>query len=188
MMEERISRFNKLLMSTGRKGMTDLINALTVQGFYRAPCSTAFHCNYEGGLLVHSLNLYDFAWKIYTRLELNSIPFDSVVIAALLHDVGKAGWGGSPYYEPNYLKNGELSTAKPYVRSKNLQNVPHEIMSVLFVSQYIELTEAEKFAVIYHMGQYSDLKNQLAGNEQPLQMLISFSDLWATKIIEVEVK
>lgn len=184
-MEERKARFNKLLMSTGRKGMNDLINALTIQGFYTAPCSTQFHLNIESGLLEHSLNVFDFAWKIYTKLELD-LPFDSVIISALCHDIGKAGRGLKPYYLPNYLKSGEVSTAKPYVCSKQLLNVSHEIRSVLTVAQYIDLTEIEEHAILFHAGMYSDMKNQLLNHEEPLQMLISFSDLWAAKVLEKE--
>ena len=47
--------FIKLLKSTNREGLENLLNFLEKSDFYKAPASTRFHGNYEGGLLEHSL-------------------------------------------------------------------------------------------------------------------------------------
>lgn len=52
-------RFIELLRSTKREGIEELIAWLETTDFYIAPASTRFHGNYEGGLLEHSLNVYD---------------------------------------------------------------------------------------------------------------------------------
>ena len=54
-------RFDELLLTTGIKGMKELIKALEKGGFYTAPASSGHHLCYEGGLLEHSLNVYDVA-------------------------------------------------------------------------------------------------------------------------------
>ena len=52
--------FIKLLKSTNREGMDKLIEFLeTKTDFFKAPASTRFHGNYEGGLLEHSMKVYE---------------------------------------------------------------------------------------------------------------------------------
>ena len=60
--------------------------------FFTAPASTRFHGNYEGGLLEHSLNVYDCLCDIMSRpriKEMYGIEYkeESIAIAALLHDL-----------------------------------------------------------------------------------------------------
>ena len=52
-------RFIELLRSTKREGIEKLIDFLEKTDFFTAPASTRFHSSYEGGLLQHSLNVYD---------------------------------------------------------------------------------------------------------------------------------
>jgi 23S rRNA maturation-related 3'-5' exoribonuclease YhaM len=183
-MEDKIARFNKILASTGRKGIQNLINFLTVEGFYKAPASTQYHNNHEGGLLDHSLNVEFIMWKTYQALEMD-IPFDSVIIAGLGHDIGKLGQFQKPYYIENYLKNGEISTAKPFVTNSSLLYVPHEVRSLQIVSQFIELTELEQHSILYHNTHYGDLKTSYNGHETSLSMLLSFADLYCAKDLEI---
>lgn len=50
--------FLNLLKSIQREGIEKLIAYLEKTDFFKAPASTRFHGNYEGGLLEHSLNVY----------------------------------------------------------------------------------------------------------------------------------
>ena len=93
-MSEKIERFEKLLIETGRDGMDKLIEFIRKSDFYTAPASTKFHGSCEGGLLVHSLNVYDrlslkrnedSVWNE----ALKNIGEDTLVISALLHDLCK---------------------------------------------------------------------------------------------------
>ena len=51
--------FLNLLKSTNREGMDKLIDFIEKTDFFKAPASTRFHGDYEGGLLEHSLKVYD---------------------------------------------------------------------------------------------------------------------------------
>ena len=53
------NQFIELLKSTKREGIEDLIKFLEKSDFFTAPSSTRFHGAYKGGLLVHSLNVYN---------------------------------------------------------------------------------------------------------------------------------
>ena len=51
--------FIYLLKNTKRENIDKLIEWLEKEtDFFSAPASTKYHLNYEGGLLVHSLNVF----------------------------------------------------------------------------------------------------------------------------------
>lgn len=178
------------LLKTGREGMEDLIDAMEEWGFFDAPASGGFHLACQYGLLHHTRNVMEMAEKIGVALlggeGYNEIQ-DSVIIAAALHDLGKVGQFGKPEYIPNVLKSGKASDAKPYKKNTDLLPVDHEIRSVAMAQMYIDLTEDEQFAILYHNGLYGTVgRYSLQGNETPLYMIIHFADLWASRVIETK--
>lgn len=189
-----------LLKSTDREGMNELIRYMDENGFFNAPCSGQYHLCKEGGLAEHSLNVYkamtNFTFAVYGEnmdATENGYNFlNSVIITSLLHDLGKMGQFGKPNYIPNMIKDRKTkelvqSEKKPFETNKELLAVPHEIRSIQIATQYIQLTEEENFAILYHNGMYSDLKYQLNGKERPLQMLLHFADLWCSRTESKEV-
>lgn len=179
------------LMKTKREGMEDLIAYMEDCGFFSAPCSGGYHLACEFGLVHHTRHVMELAEKIGVSLlggaEYNKIH-DSVVIAAALHDLGKMGQFEKPNYIPNTLKGDKSSATKPFKTNPDLLYVDHEIRSVAIASMFIDLTEEEQFAILYHNGMYGPLKYSLQGKETPLYMLIHWADMWATKVLEKEDK
>ncbi len=175
------------LLKTKREGMAELLDYMAESGFLTAPCSSGYHLCKEGGLLEHTINVMKMSEKIGVTLlggvEYNQIQ-DSVIIAAALHDLGKCGQFGKSEYVPNILKDGKVSDKKPFERNKELLNVPHEIRSVAIAMMYIDLTEEEQHAILYHNGLYGALKYEIQGNETPLYMIIHWADMWASRVIE----
>lgn len=84
------------LKSTNRHGIDECLLVLEQLGFFTAPASTKFHLNTDGGLVEHSLNVCKVALRIReTMIELDNtlaakLPKESIIIAALLHDVCKS--------------------------------------------------------------------------------------------------
>ena len=83
-----------LLRSTKRDGVEDLIRHITRMGYFEAPGSLRHH-RFVGGLVIHSLETYHKAMelreeKISKGFPPEQIPVDSVIIAALMHDLCKA--------------------------------------------------------------------------------------------------
>ena len=66
--------------------------------------------------------------------------------------------------------------------------MPHEIRSVAIATMYIDLTEEEQHASLYHNGLYGPLKYEIQGSETPLYMIIHFADLWASRVVEGKFK
>jgi 23S rRNA maturation-related 3'-5' exoribonuclease YhaM len=183
------SRIIELLEETNREGIENLILHMETNGFFTAPCSGAYHLCKEGGLAEHSLNVCHLMQDLFYKNE-GSFNYDvginanSIIISALLHDLGKADYRNKPNYTPNYLKNGELSTAKPSETNKQRLYIAHEIVSLQIASRFIELTEDEEYSILYHNGLYVSSGRDLNGKERPLQTLLHFADLWCSRFIE----
>lgn len=196
-------RFIKLLMGTERKGMNELITWMEENGFFESPCSGGYHLAKEGGLLEHSMNVLTVMQNTVFSLQgeeaLIKKHWDSIVICALLHDLGKCGDHGKPGYVPNMVKDGrptkaepeqkyKQSESKPFEVNKDLYPIDHEIRSVKIAARYIELTEDEELAILWHNGLYGNFKYQIQGKETQLYMLLHFADMWASRVMEAEGK
>ena len=175
------------LMKTNREGIIDLLDYMNEIGFLEAPCSGGNHLAKKGGLAEHSVNVLTIAEKIGVALlggaRYNEVQ-DSVVIAALLHDLGKCGDYDKPMYVDNILKAGKPSEAKPFKRNPELSAVPHAVRSIKLATLFIDLTEAEEWAILCHDGLYDFMYKELKGKETWLQMIIHWADMWASHIIE----
>ena len=76
-----------------REGLDKLLDWLEKSDFFEAPASTKYHGNYAGGLLEHSLNVYDCLVSYLKSDRAKQFGFEysdeSIAIAALLHDLCK---------------------------------------------------------------------------------------------------
>lgn len=76
-----------------REGTDELLNWLQSSDFLSAPASTKYHGSYEGGLVEHSLNVYDCLVKEIESAGLTDTYTDeTVAIVSLLHDICKANF------------------------------------------------------------------------------------------------
>lgn len=183
----------ELLCSTGREGMELLISYMEENGFFDAPCSTRYHLAYKGGLAEHSLNVYTLMSKLKALLY-PELPEESVIICALLHDLGKIGQFGKPNYVPKMLKGRATkanpnpepyqSPTQPYESNPDLLYVDHEVRSIQIASRYINLTEEENWAILMHNGMYGSFRYMLQGKETPLYLLLHMADMWASRVAE----
>ena len=190
-MENIKNRTEELLLSTGRQGIAGLLVEMDEMGFYTAPCSTQYHLAYSGGLAEHSLNVYELMDKLSSILH-PEVDKSSVIICALLHDLGKAGQFGKPNYIINMLKgrgkNAEpyQSPTKPYIGNPELLYIDHEVRSIQIAGRHINLTEDENWAILMHNGMYGTFKYQIQGKETPLYLLLHMADMWASRVTEKE--
>lgn len=200
--QTNIERFEHLLKSTKRAGIEDLIEFIRKSDFYTAPASTRFHSCHEGGLLEHSLNVYDrLISKFNDELWESSVEVgsDSLIIAALLHDLCKS------YFYVTELKNkkeyhdkGSKSdsngrfdwvTVPSYVVDDKIP-YGHGEKSVMMIEEYIKLKPIERYAIRWHMG-FSEPKENwntlgTAMRKYPLILALYMSDLESTYLLEKE--
>ena len=184
------SKITQLLLSTKREGIQTLLTWMELNGYFEAPCSTQHHLCKEGGLAEHSWNVFEKMDDLAICLceKEHHDMLNSIIICSLLHDIGKCGRYGKPYYVENYLSkrdkegNPIQSEAKPYITNSELLNVPHEVRSISIIESFIPLTEEEEHAIYYHNGKYTHIGYDL--KETPLQMLLHFADLWCSRVVE----
>lgn len=198
-----IDRFENLLSNVKREGMPALMAFIKKSDFYTAPASTRYHSCHEGGLLEHSLNVYDC---LMAKLEnptwseaLSQVEPESIVIAALLHDLCKC------YYYAVEMKNkkvySETGSKVDNGGRYDWQLVPgyttddkipygHGEKSVMMIEEYIRLKPVERYAIRWHMG-FTEPKESwntlgLAMKKHPLILAIHEADVEATYLLEKE--
>ncbi|MGN1270761.1 MAG: HD domain-containing protein [Clostridia bacterium] len=171
--------FIKLLKEINREGMDRLIEFLESTDFFEAPASTRFHGNFEGGLLEHSMKVYEI---LKTKVEDN----DSVKIVALLHDICKTN-----FYKTDYrnVKNNGVWEQVPYYTVEDTIPYGHGEKSVMMISEFIKLTPEEKYAIRWHMGftEPKELYGTIgqAYKKYPLALYTHEADLEATYIYDI---
>ncbi len=174
-----------------RQGANELKEYLIKSDFFVAPASSRFHCNYEGGLCEHSVNVYKRLLKLvqneYGEEYERKYSNETIAICALLHDVCKID-----YYKVdfrNVKENGEW-VKKPYYAKFELMPYGHGEKSVYIVNGFIKLTREEAMAINWHMGGFDararggDQSISEAYSIFPLATLLHIADLEATFIDE----
>jgi len=130
-----------ILKSTGRFNIDKLIDALEKSDFFEAPASTRFHLSYKGGLVEHSINVFNVLQKLNDTFKIN-IPYESVVIVGLLHDVCKT----NIYHWNDKKQQYQLKVLAPKEHGKR---------SVKLLKKYIQLTLKEEEMIKWHMNHYT---------------------------------
>ena len=176
--------YKKLLLSTKRPGIENLVQWLDNSDFKVAPASTRYHSNYEGGLLKHSLNVYEECMRQQDLIKLFNVPKESIIITSLLHDICKVN-----YYKMemrNVKKNGAW-VQEPYYTVEDMFPMGHGEKSIIIAQQYIQLTEVEIAMIRNHMGGYVDtsyFSSSNLFNKYPESIILHIADMKATYILE----
>lgn len=185
---ENKQRFSNLLKeaSEQRKGVDKLLAWLETTDFFTAPASTRFHGAYEGGLVEHSLNVYDAFMKLFGQDEAHNRA--SVLICTLLHDVCK-----SRFYktELRNRKNEQGQWEKvPVYAIEDQFPMGHGEKSVWLIERFVRLTAEEAVAIRWHMGGFDDAVRggsyalSAAYEKYPLAVKLSMADMYASYILE----
>ncbi len=179
-----------------RDGAAELLEYLLSPNsdFFTAPASARFHSSYEGGLVDHSINVYE-CLKSYLESDRVKENFgfeysdESIAIVSLLHDLCKVN-----IYKKGFRNvKDERGTWQRVDTFEYDDKLPygHGEKSVYIISGYMKLTREEAFAIRYHMGYSSteDPRNvSLAFEMFPLAFALSTADSEATYFIESNIK
>lgn len=186
---EFIEIYNKCIK---REGADKLLAHLLspASDFFTAPASTRFHGSYEGGLVEHSINVYECLCDYLSRERVRElygleVSEETTAIVSLLHDICKMN-----FYKPGFRNvkdaNGVWQKVPTYEIDDKLP-YGHGEKSVYMISGFMRLTREEAFAIRYHMG-FSG--NEPVGNVGsafemfPLAFALSTADMEATYFLE----
>ncbi len=191
-------QFIDKLKSTKRDGIENVIAELERLGFFTAPASSRFHLNCEGGLVKHSMNVCNVALELREVMIAqepylaDKLPIDSIIIAALLHDVCKAD-----IYKPSIKKQkNKLGIWVPVqgydVEYSNFPLGHGEKSVIVLLRAGLKLTDDEIMAIRWHMHawdlpfQSPDIKGNLQKAREicPLSVIIQTADGLASNLLE----
>ena len=200
--KENIEKFESLLQSVKREGIDNLLAFIRKSDFYTAPASTRYHSCHEGGLLEHTLNVYDRLMnKCKDTLwhERTVIKNENIVISALLHDICKTYFYGTELKNKKvYKETGSKSDSNgrydwETVPSYTIDDkIPygHGEKSVMMVEEFIKLEPVERYAIRWHMGFTEPKENWntigMAIKKYPLVLALHEADIEATYLMEKE--
>lgn len=163
-----------------------------------APASTKYHLSCPHGLLIHSISvtsimLNDKESKWYYK----DIPEESIIVAGMFHDLGKAGLSlEDPYYieceATAKQKEFGYGPSQPYkvnvpenysqIKSGTLE---HAHSSALMVAKfYSAATYDELFAILIHDGVEKDSNKDYVFKENKLHTLLHHADVESSKWAE----
>ena len=173
----------ELLKSVDRDGMEKLIDFLERTDFFKAPASTKFHNNFEGGLAEHSLNVY----KSLKELTNGQWADETLIIVGLLHDICKVN-----NYKVEMRNKKDPDTGnwyqEPYYTTEDMMPLGHGEKSVMLIQEFIKLTKEELYSIRWHMGGYEPKENynyiSNAYYKYPLAAYTHMADIKATYIYE----
>lgn len=151
-METTQQQIIELLRSTHREGIENVISWLNSEpSYFEVPAAEKHHDNHRHGLAIHSLAVYNEAVALWEKRSddfKKAYPMASLIIATLLHDVCKK--------DVYYIGEDGLSHSNIENKRKG-----HGLRSVqLLEEQGLVMTEAERQAIWWHMGQYEVSKDQ----------------------------
>lgn len=161
------------------------IKWLETTDFFTAPASTKYHDDFEHGLLLHSIRVYnnviDLLRTDHFSRSLSLRDQYDALLAALVHDWCKIG-----LYE-KYLKNvknedtGKWEQQVAYRYKDTAVPLGHGTTSMFMAGKFFRLSIAQACAIRWHMGAYQvsePIKNDLfrANETMPMNYLIQFAD------------
>lgn len=190
-MDDNKTRFLQIYReNVTRTGSGTVLDYLCKSDFFTAPASTRFHGAHEGGLLEHSLNVYDCLTQL---LEVNGLADayspDTVAVVALLHDICKVN-----FYKKgtkNQKINGKWETVDCYEIDEKFP-CGHGEKSVIILQTMIRLSSEEILAIRAHMGGFD---TSVKGGDyfigkiferSRLALLLHLADMEATYLKERE--
>lgn len=133
-----------------REGSDKLFEWLSESDFFTAPASTRFHGSHDGGLLEHSLNVYNALKKRVAEDELCDANDESVAIVSLLHDACKIN-----FYKKstrNVKVDGVWVAKEVFEIDELFPCGDHADKSVILIQNFIRLKPEEMLAIRAHMG------------------------------------
>lgn len=175
-----------------RDGADKLLDFLENKSdFFTAPASTRFHGAYEGGLLRHSLNVYECLVQYLERERVRdtyklSVSDETAAIVALLHDICKVNFYAVSYRNAKNDQTGQWEKV-PYYTINDTLPYGHGEKSVYMIGGFMRLSRDEAMAIRWHMG-FSGIEDKntigAALEKYPLAFALSVADMEASYFLE----
>lgn len=187
--EENKKIFIGLCRSCAVEGMDELLMWLAHTDWYTAPASSRFHLACAGGLVAHSLSVYERLLELADMYAPGEYEPEDLIISALFHDLCKV---------ENYKKGsrnvknpdtGKWETVPCYNIDQKF-HVGHSQGSVILLQRFIKLKLPVMYAILGHMGAWDtsikggDRYVSEIHDECHLAVLLHMADYISSKMFE----
>lgn len=183
--EKTIEKFKNIFNEyIQRPGAKELLAWMEQNRFFEVPASKRHHGAKPGGLVEHSVNVFNRLLWLNTeeekRRQCPQYDLETVAVSGLLHDLCKID-----AYE-------DVGESQRIYRLTGSFPSGHGEKSVILILQFMRLTQDEILAIRWHMGQYDfyargggyDLDN--AFRRCKLAVMLHLADMMAAHFDEME--
>lgn len=158
-----------------------LLTWLRATDFYKAPASSFDHDSVYGGLLYHSLNVYNSILDVIKLNKFDTVSVLSAAITSLVHDWCKIGLYESYNRNVKNEDTGKWEQVLSYRINQTGAPLGHGTTSMFLASKFFQLTLEEASAIRWHMGEYNVAHNEMnelhkANESFPLCYALQFAD------------
>ena len=160
-----------------RDGADKLKNWLLSTDWETSPASTRFHESYAGGLMDHSVYVWDELIRLLKAFPEVKVTAETAAICALLHDVCKANTYGQEMRNKKD-ENGRWIQVPIYTHNEAFVIGGHGSKSVYLIQKFMPLTDAEAVAINCHMADNTAYFD--AYRQYPLAFLLHTADMAST--------
>lgn len=202
-MEDYKSRFLSVYTEKiKRAGADKFLDWLNKTDFFTAPASTRYHLSEPGGLVAHSVHVYERLRSLYLAEKINDLKDygdavaaglsdaeeETIAICGLLHDICKVNFYKAGTRNVKNETTGQWEKVPCYTIEDQLP-YGHGEKSVYIIGGFMRLTREEAMAIRWHMGPWQDGEKQNAGaafGKFSLALLTHMADMQATYLDEAE--
>jgi hypothetical protein len=149
--------------------------------FYTAPASTQYHDSVDGGLVTHSINVYNKMVELIEIESFSCVDKADALITALVHDWCKIG-----LYE-RFMRNvknedtGAWEKVTAFRHTNTQIPLGHGTTSMFMAGKFFKLSTEQALAIRWHMGVYQvsdpEKPDLFRANERyPMVYLLQFAD------------
>ncbi len=153
--------------------------------FYTSPASLKYHEAFAGGLVYHSLCVYNKMLELIKLPSFQNVDIASATLVALTHDWCKIGKYST--YTKNVKNDDDVwIQQEAYKYAEDHMGLGHSTQSLIMLmqfctSKYTNLTFDEMAAIRWHMytwdiSQYDQEDMNKCNNNIPMVKLIQFAD------------
>ena len=194
MREEFTHVYVNIIQRSGADKLLDWIENRT--DFFDAPASTRYHLAEPGGLVKHSVHVFERLNALcesedWVAKGISKPQKESIAICGLLHDLCKAN-----FYKTSTRNDKNEATGQwekvPFYTVEDQFPYGHGEKSVYLIERFMRLKTEEAVAIRWHMGGFDDAVRggsfaiSAAFEKYPLALLLHLADMQATYLDEVE--
>lgn len=165
----------------GHREYERAVDWLEKTDFFVGPGSSQYHDSHKGGLLQHTITVYNQIPEVWKIDKFNKINICDAALCGLVHDWCKIGLYESYKRNVKNENTGKWESVDAYKRAEPKFPVGHGDASMYLAGKFFRLSLEEALAIRWHMGHWythSCEENDLstANKTYPLVYMIQFAD------------